>query len=60
MIREMLTTKFSLFRKDDPSPPVKALLGKGLVLISGEKWAEHRRVINPAFHVDRLKVPTTD
>ncbi|CAN6467118.1 unnamed protein product [Victoria cruziana] len=55
MIREMLTTKFSLFRKDDPSPPVKALLGKGLVLISGEKWAEHRRVINPAFHVDRLK-----
>ncbi|XP_031498626.1 cytochrome P450 709B2-like [Nymphaea colorata] len=55
MIREMLKTKFGLFTKDDPIPALKALLGKGLVLATDEKWVEHRRVINPAFHVDRLK-----
>ncbi|GLJ51781.1 hypothetical protein SUGI_1100210 [Cryptomeria japonica] len=32
----------------------------GLVGLTGEKWARHRKIINPAFHMDLLKgmIPT--
>lgn len=36
----------------------KGLLGKGLVVLMGEKWATERRAINPFFHQDALKVRT--
>jgi len=31
-------------------------LGKGMLFQGGEKWATERRVINPFFHPDALKV----
>jgi hypothetical protein len=34
----------------------KGLVGKGLVILFGEKWATERRTINPFFHQDALKV----
>ncbi|KAL8479707.1 hypothetical protein ACS0TY_026583 [Phlomoides rotata] len=34
--------------------PIKILAG-GLPSHEGEKWAKHRKIINPAFHVDKLK-----
>lgn len=30
-------------------------LGKGVVMANGESWARQRRIIAPAFHIDKLK-----
>eukprot|EP00252_Welwitschia_mirabilis_P026760 TRINITY_DN8905_c0_g1_i5.p1 TRINITY_DN8905_c0_g1~~TRINITY_DN8905_c0_g1_i5.p1 ORF type:complete len:594 (+),score=83.28 TRINITY_DN8905_c0_g1_i5:248-1783(+) len=42
------------------NPLTDMLLGRGLVYLSGDKWAKHRKIINPAFLFDRLKamIPT--
>jgi PHYB activation tagged suppressor 1 len=32
------------------------MIGKGLVLVEGPDWVRHRRVVNPAFAMDKLKV----
>jgi hypothetical protein len=34
------------------------VIGKGLVTTDGEEWALHRRIVNPAFHHEKLKVQT--
>jgi cytochrome P450 len=34
-------------------------LANGLVNHEGEKWAAHRKIINPAFHIEKLKVTTS-
>ena len=44
---------------DFPKPdtnPLSKLLVAGLATYEGEKWAKHRKIINPAFHVEKLKV----
>ncbi|CAH2053695.1 unnamed protein product [Thlaspi arvense] len=40
--------------------PLARLIATGLVFSDGDKWAKHRRIINPAFHRDKIKnmVPT--
>lgn len=32
------------------------MLHNGVGSHEGEKWARHRRIINPAFHLEKLKV----
>ena len=32
------------------------LLAPGISSYDGEKWAKHRKIINQAFHVEKLKV----
>ncbi|KAL3733980.1 hypothetical protein ACJRO7_023346 [Eucalyptus globulus] len=48
-------SKINDYPKPGSSPLVK-LLGDGLVNHEGEKWARHRKIINPAFHMEKLKL----
>ncbi|KAL2331240.1 hypothetical protein Fmac_018821 [Flemingia macrophylla] len=47
--------KMQDFEKPKLSPIFK-LLGTGLVNLEGDTWRMHRKIINPAFHLEKLKV----
>ncbi|CAK9141020.1 unnamed protein product [Ilex paraguariensis] len=53
LIKELLTNNY-VFKKPTPNPLAKFLV-TGLGGYEGEKWAKHRKIINPAFHLDKLK-----
>ncbi|XP_020233595.1 11-oxo-beta-amyrin 30-oxidase [Cajanus cajan] len=36
--------------------PIFKLLGTGLANLEGDTWRMHRKIINPAFHLEKLKV----
>ncbi|ESQ48509.1 hypothetical protein EUTSA_v10022214mg [Eutrema salsugineum] len=42
------------FQKPHTLPLVR-LIATGLVFSDGDKWAKHRRIINPAFHREKIK-----
>uniref|UniRef100_A0A0A0KZZ2 Cytochrome P450 n=1 Tax=Cucumis sativus TaxID=3659 RepID=A0A0A0KZZ2_CUCSA len=57
---EQLKTVFSFyndFQKPTMNPFTK-LLVQGIVNLDGEKWVKHRKIINPAFHLEKLKIST--
>ncbi|CAN4087300.1 unnamed protein product [Withania somnifera] len=53
LIREILS-KSNIFHKPPPTALTK-LLAEGILSYEADKWAKHRRIINPAFHLDKLK-----
>ncbi|XP_057954988.1 cytochrome P450 CYP72A616-like [Malania oleifera] len=53
LIREVLLNKLGCFNKSMASAP--ELFVKGLASYEGSKWAKHRQIINPAFHMEKLK-----
>ncbi|KAF9610048.1 hypothetical protein IFM89_019776 [Coptis chinensis] len=55
LIKDILSNKFGHFSKIK-STPLGKLLAEGVVNYEGEKWVKHRRIINPAFHLEKLKV----
>ncbi|KAK6784526.1 hypothetical protein RDI58_017981 [Solanum bulbocastanum] len=59
LIKELLLNKQGQFHLP-PLNPLVLILTKGLTTLQGEKWAMHRKIINPAFHLDKLKgmIPT--
>ncbi|XP_010676733.1 cytochrome P450 72A397 [Beta vulgaris subsp. vulgaris] len=54
LIREVFN-RINEFRKPKMNP-LTELLAPGLVSYEGEKWANHKRLVNPAFHVQKLKL----
>lgn len=56
LIREIFTSKSEFYEKNEAPPLVKQLEGDGLLSLKGEKWAHHRRIISPTFHMENLKV----
>ncbi|XP_074586591.1 cytochrome P450 709B2-like [Curcuma longa] len=58
MVKHVLANKFGFYPKLDADANILALLGKGLVLVQGSEWARHRRIVNPAFTMDKLKMLT--
>ena len=36
--------------------PLANVIASGLVAYDGNKWAKHQRIINPAFHLEKIKV----
>nr|GMC72711.1 cytochrome P450 CYP72A219-like [Ipomoea batatas] len=53
LIRDILT-KHTVFQKP-PSNPLTKLLAQGVVSYEEDKWSKHRKIINPAFHMEKLK-----
>ncbi|CAL4930790.1 unnamed protein product [Urochloa decumbens] len=52
--RDVLNNKFGHLEK----PSFRALtrlLAEGVAGLEGEKWVRHRRILNPAFHLEKLK-----
>ncbi|GAV60863.1 p450 domain-containing protein [Cephalotus follicularis] len=47
-------TKISDFHKPNANPQGK-LLAAGVINLEGEKWEKRRKIINPAFHQEKLK-----
>lgn len=55
LIKEVLNNKTG----DFPKPEINSfsqLFVTGLASYNGDKWAKHRKIVNPAFHVEKLKV----
>ncbi|CAL4957524.1 unnamed protein product [Urochloa decumbens] len=54
LVRQVLSNKFGHFEKPGFGQ-LQRLLHYGVSTHHGAKWARHRRIINPAFHLDKLK-----
>ncbi|KAH0722044.1 hypothetical protein KY289_005088 [Solanum tuberosum] len=53
LIKEVLTKNY-VYQKARGSPLLKLAIS-GLAEYEKDKWATHRRILNPAFHIDKLK-----
>ncbi|XP_061362850.1 cytochrome P450 72A15-like [Gastrolobium bilobum] len=49
-----IANKVYEFQKPDTSPLFK-LLASGFANYDGDKWAKHRKIVSPAFNVEKLK-----
>ncbi|KAJ0985657.1 hypothetical protein J5N97_004013 [Dioscorea zingiberensis] len=56
LIREIFVSRSEYFERYEAHPLVRQLEGDGLISLRGEKWAHHRKVITPTFHMDNLKL----
>ncbi|CAL4977188.1 unnamed protein product [Urochloa decumbens] len=55
LVRQVLSNKLGHFEKPGFGQ-LQRLLHYGVSTHQGAKWARHRSIINPAFHLDKLKV----
>ncbi|WOK97048.1 Cytochrome P450 [Canna indica] len=56
LIREIFLSRSDAFERYESHPLVRQLEGEGLVSLRGEKWAHHRKVLTPTFHMENLKL----
>ncbi|KAL5990006.1 hypothetical protein ACLOJK_010902 [Asimina triloba] len=54
LMKQVLSNKFGHFCKPPINPWIK-ILTMGITNLEGEDWVKRRRVITPAFHVEKLK-----
>ncbi|KAK6157538.1 hypothetical protein DH2020_011786 [Rehmannia glutinosa] len=54
-IKEVMTKSY-LYQKPKKPNPLTKLLQRGLATHEGATWAKHRKIINPAFHLEKLKM----
>ncbi len=53
-VKHILQDNNRNYRKSFSNEPLKLLLGKGLITSEGDFWRKQRRLIQPAFHRERL------
>ncbi|CAM8897159.1 unnamed protein product [Rhodiola kirilowii] len=56
LIREIFASMSESYEKTDTHPLVKQLEGDGLLSHKGHKWSHHRKILNPTFHMENLKL----
>ncbi|MBA0584922.1 hypothetical protein Gorai_015716, partial [Gossypium raimondii] len=56
LIKEIFISKSELYEKNEAHPLIKQLEGNGLLSLKGQKWAHHRKIITPTFHMENLKL----
>ncbi|KAF8075654.1 hypothetical protein N665_1073s0002 [Sinapis alba] len=56
--KQILSSKLGFAVIAKTRPEVLMLFGKGLSFIEGDDWVRHRRIMDPAFSIDSLKVMT--
>lgn len=56
LFREILSNKHGQFGKQKSILRIERMFANGLASHQGEKWVTHRRIINHAFHLEKLKV----
>ncbi|CAL4955901.1 unnamed protein product [Urochloa decumbens] len=55
LAREIMSNKDGYFLKSKLATRTIRLLFGGVAILDGAKWVKHRRIMNPAFHAERLK-----
>ncbi|KAJ4957993.1 hypothetical protein NE237_025104 [Protea cynaroides] len=56
LIREIFAFKSEFYEKNDSHPLIRQLEGDGLLSLKGAKWAHHRKIIQPTFYMENLKL----
>ncbi|GLT49905.1 hypothetical protein SLA2020_234290 [Shorea laevis] len=56
LAKQILSNKLGFYVKPRTRPGLLTMMGKGLVFVEGLEWVKHRRILNPAFSVEKLKV----
>ncbi|KAI3736017.1 hypothetical protein L6452_15548 [Arctium lappa] len=55
VVRDILS-RMNEFQKPRKNNPYVKILSTGIIDYEGDKWSKHRKIINPTFHAEKLKL----